>query len=113
VYSKYKYAISSENNSEHNYATEKIWEPIICECLPFYWGCPNLEEIIDPRSFVRLPLEDPAKAAEIVRQAIEEDWWSQRIDAIRNAKKKIMEELGLFSVIHNIIRKAESTKSSE
>jgi len=107
VYSKYKYAISSENNSEHNYATEKIWEPIICECLPFYWGCPNLEEVIDPRSFVRLPLEDPAKAAEIVRQAVEEDWWSQRIDAIRNAKKKIMEELGLFSVIHNIISRSK------
>jgi len=103
VYSKYKYVLAVENNSEMNYATEKIWEPLICECLPFYWGCPNLEEYIDPQAFVRLPLDDPAKAAEIVRQAIEEDWWSRRIDAIRATKKKIMSEFGLFTVISKII----------
>ena len=43
----YKYYFMCENNVEHNFATEKIWEPILCECLAFYWGCPNLEEYID------------------------------------------------------------------
>ena len=28
---KYKYCFSCENNWEKNYATEKIWEPILCE----------------------------------------------------------------------------------
>ena len=111
VYSKYKYVLAVENNSEHNYATEKIWEPLLCECLPFYWGCPNLEEVIDPQCFVRLPLEDPAKSAEIIRKAIEEDWWSQRIDAIRAAKKKIMNELGFYTIVSNIIAKSRKTKA--
>ena len=102
VYSKYKYVVAVENNSEINYATEKIWEPLVCECLPFYWGCPNLEEHIDPQAFVRLP-DDPLKAAEIIKQAVEEDWWSQRIDKIREAKKKVMNELGFFPVISRII----------
>jgi GR25 family glycosyltransferase involved in LPS biosynthesis/glycosyltransferase involved in cell wall biosynthesis len=104
VYSKYKYVLAVENNSEINYATEKIWEPLICECLPFYWGCPNLEDHIDPQAFVRLP-DDPLKAAEIIQQAVDEDWWSRRIDKIREAKKKVMTELGFFSVISQIIRK--------
>ena len=104
VYSKYKYVVAVENNSEINYATEKIWEPLICECLPFYWGCPNLEEHIDPQAFVRLP-DDPQKAAEIIQQAVEEDWWSQRIDKIREAKKKVMSELGFFPLIKKIIEK--------
>jgi GR25 family glycosyltransferase involved in LPS biosynthesis len=111
VYSKYKYIIAAENNSEHNYATEKIWEPLLCECLPFYWGCPNLEEVIDPQSFVRLPLEDPEKAAEIIRKAIEEDWWSQRIDAIRASKTKIMNKLGFYTAVSNIIAKSQKTKA--
>lgn len=105
VYSKYKYAVAIENNSEINYATEKIWEPLICECLPFYWGCPNLEDHIDPQAFVRLP-DDPLKAAEIIQQAVEEDWWSQRIDKIREVKKKVMTELGFFPIISQIIRKS-------
>jgi GR25 family glycosyltransferase involved in LPS biosynthesis len=51
---------------------------------------------------VRLPT-DPVKAAEIIEQAVKEDWWSQRIGAIREAKKKVMNEYGLFPVISNII----------
>ena len=105
VYSKYKYVLAVENNSEFNYATEKIWEALICECLPFYWGCPNLETYIDPKAFVRLPLEDVAESMRIVEQAVREDWWSQRIDAIRDAKKKIMSELGIFPRIKKIIEK--------
>src|SRR3990172_9964329 len=34
----YKYYFMSENNQEYNYITEKLWEPLICECLCFYWG---------------------------------------------------------------------------
>jgi hypothetical protein len=107
VFSKYKYVLAVENNSEINYATEKIWEPLLCECLPFYWGCPNLENYINPRAFVRLPLEDIDESARIVEQAIREDWWSQRIDIIREEKKKIMNELGFFPLIKKII---ENTK---
>ncbi len=62
----YKYYLACENNKEHNYATEKIFEPLLSECLPFYWGCPNLEQHLEPESFVRLPLEDPPKALAIL-----------------------------------------------
>jgi hypothetical protein len=86
----------AENNSEYNYATEKIWEPILCECLCFYWGCPNLEDYIDSRAFIRLPLEDLEKSAQIMKQAIDEDWYAQRLPYIREAKEKIMNELGFF-----------------
>ena len=110
VYSKYKYVLAVENNSEFNYASEKIWEPILCECLAFYWGCPNLEEHIDSNCFVRLPLENHAKAFEIVQQAIKEDWWLQRIESIRNVKKRIFNELGMFPTISKIIREKECLK---
>ena len=103
VYSRYKYVLAIENNSELNYATEKIWEALICECLPFYWGCPNLDEYINKECFVRLPTDDLEKATKIIQQAVEEDWWSQRIDKIRLAKKKVMDDLGFFPLISKII----------
>jgi Glycosyltransferase family 10 (fucosyltransferase) C-term len=62
----YKYYIACENNSEYNYATEKVFEPIICESLPFYWGCPNLADHLDPDSFVEIPIDDPPRALEII-----------------------------------------------
>jgi len=103
---KYKYCFSCENNSEKNYATEKMWEPILFECLCFYWGCPNLEEYIDSRAFVRLPLDNINECISIITNAIEEDWWSQRIDIIRREKQKILNELGFFPRISKIINNA-------
>jgi GR25 family glycosyltransferase involved in LPS biosynthesis len=100
---KYKYCFSCENNSEKNYATEKIWEPILFECLCFYWGCPNLEDYIDSRAFVRLPLDDIDGCISIITKAIEEDWWSQRIDIIRREKQKIINELGFFPRLDKFI----------
>jgi GR25 family glycosyltransferase involved in LPS biosynthesis len=103
VYANYKYCFSAENNMEHNYATEKIWEPILCESLCFYWGCPNLEEYIDEKAFVRLPIEDPVAALQIIQQAIAEDWWSQRIGVIKQMKEKILNQLGFFPLLESIL----------
>jgi len=99
----YKYYFMCENNSEYNYATEKIWEPILCECLCFYWGCPNLEEYIDSSAFVRLPLDNFEESYNIIVRAITEDWWSQRIDIIRREKQKILNKLGFFPTIGKLI----------
>jgi len=99
----YKYYFMAENNAEHNYATEKIWEPILCECLCFYWGCPNLEDHIDSNAFVRLDLENMEESFSIIQMAIKEDWWSQRIDCIRREKQRILTELGFFPTLYNLI----------
>jgi hypothetical protein len=104
VYSRYKYCLSSENNSENNYATEKLWEAILCESLCFYWGCPNLEEYIDEKAFVRLPLEDPAAALKIIQQAMAEDWWTQRIEVIKQMKERILNKLGFFPLLESILK---------
>lgn len=103
-YKNYKYCISVENNSEYNYATEKIWEPILCECLCFYWGCPNIGDYIDSRAFVLLDMNDFEKSYQIIKQAIEEDWWSIKIDIIRKEKEKILNELAFFPTVDKIIQ---------
>lgn len=106
----YKYYFMPENNAERNYATEKIWEPILCECLCFYWGCPNLEDYIDSRAFVRLPLDNFEESLAIVKKAIEEDWWSHRIEFIREAKRKILNELAFFPTLEKIIESGEEIR---
>lgn len=102
-YSNYKYCFSCENNSEKNYATEKIWEPILFECLCFYWGCPNLDDYIDSSAYVRLPLDNFDESISIIKRAIEEDWWSKRIDVIRKEKQKILNKLGFFPRLRDFI----------
>lgn len=109
-YPQYKYCLSIENNFEHNYATEKIWEAILCECLPFYWGCPNLEDYIHPEAFVRIDISKPEEAFKIIETAIKEDWWSKRLNIIRQEKEKIINKLGFFPRLYNFISQQESKK---
>jgi hypothetical protein len=109
-FKKYKYYFMAENNSEHNYATEKIWEPILCESLCFYWGCPNLESYIDSQAFVRLDLTNKEESLRTIVTAIKEDWWTQRIHCIRREKQKILTELGFFPTLQKIIDESRKSK---
>jgi GR25 family glycosyltransferase involved in LPS biosynthesis len=92
----YKYYFMVENNYEEDYITEKLWEPILCESLVFYYGCPNVEKHVNPLAFVLLDMNDFEKSTRIIKQAIEEDWWSQRIEAIREEKRRLLNEMAFF-----------------
>jgi GT2 family glycosyltransferase len=100
----YRYTIAVENSHHANYYTEKVLDALLAECLPFYWGCPNLEDYIDPRAFIRLPLEDLAASRRIIEDAIANDEWSRRIDVIRHEKRRILDELQFFPTMARIVR---------
>ena len=99
----YKYYFMMENNYEPNFITEKLWEPILCETLVFYYGCPNVADYIDTRAFILLDINNFENSYQIIKQALEEDWWSQRIEFIRKEKRKILDELAFFPTIDKII----------
>lgn len=99
----YKYTFNAENNSIHNYFTEKIIDAILSECLCFYWGCENISEYIDERAYVRLDLNNMEESYNIVVKAMEEDWWSQRIDVIRREKYNILNNLAFFPRLARIL----------
>ena len=103
----YKYYFMIENNFEENFITEKIWEPILCECLVFYYGCPNISKYINPLAYVELDINDFEKCYQTIKQALEEDRWSQRINIIRQEKQKILNELLFFPRIQKIIQENE------
>ena len=52
---------------------------------------------------MRLPLEDPAAALKIIQQAMAEDWWTQRIEVIKQMKEKILNKLGFFPLLKDVL----------
>jgi hypothetical protein len=99
----YKYYFMVENNYEENYITEKLWEPILCESLCFYFGCPNVKDILDERAFVLLDMYDFEKSYLLIQQAMREDWWSQRIEFIKKEKHRLLEEMAFCPRVEKII----------
>ena len=50
--SSYKFTIAFENTSTDYYITEKIFHPLMVGSIPIYWGCPKIEEYINPNAII-------------------------------------------------------------
>jgi len=98
-----------ENNNEHNFITEKMWEPLLIESLCFYWGCPNISDYIHPNAYVLLDLNDFEKSFHIIKDAITNNLWEDRIGIIRAEKQKVLEYYGFFPTLERIIKEESNT----
>ena len=48
----YRFSIIIENSIEPNYFTEKLIDAILCETIPIYLGCPNIDQFLDTRGMI-------------------------------------------------------------
>lgn len=101
----YKYHFNGENHDNNDYyITEKLIDGILSECVVFYYGSAKSLQIFNPDCFVRLELKDFEHDLAIVKQCIENDIWSKKIDLIRKEKKRILQEMSMFAQIEKILK---------
>ena len=77
----------------------------MCECLIFYWGCPNLEDIYDSKCFVRLSLleKNHDKEIDLIYNTMNNNEYEKRLSSIIETKKDILFNRSLFPKLNNII----------
>jgi GR25 family glycosyltransferase involved in LPS biosynthesis len=100
----YRYTIVVEDGASPDGFTERVVDALLAECVPFYAGLPNLENHLDPRAFIRLPLDDLVECRRVVEKAMTQEEWSRRIDAIRQEKRRILDELQLLPTLTRVVR---------
>jgi hypothetical protein len=86
----YRFSIAIENTSTPYYFTEKINDCFLTYTVPLYYGCKNIGKYFPENSFIPINIEEPAKAIEQVRQAIEKDDWHNRIGALQEARELVL-----------------------
>jgi hypothetical protein len=100
----YKYTFNAENTFIEGYYTEKLIDAILSECLCFYAGPPDIDELVDSRAFVKLDMSNAEESIRVMKRAIEENWYAERLPYIRRAKQKILQETGFFPRLHALLR---------
>ena len=98
----YLYSIALENGSMPHYFTEKITDCFLAWTLPIYWGCTNLEEYFPPESFIRIDVEKPDEAVEIIRSLSESDY-ERRFEALAEARRLVISEYQPLAKINNLL----------
>lgn len=67
----YKFVIAFENSSFPGYVTEKIFEPLMEDCVPIYWGSPVIGKDFNPKRFINS--HDFPSFDEVIKHVIEVD----------------------------------------
>ena len=103
-----KYHVAIENHIAPHHWTEKFSDPILCECLPFYAGDPALTEIFPAECFIPIPIDDPAEAVRIVKEAIANGEYEKRREAILEAKRLILTKYNFWHQVIEVIKASSS-----
>jgi hypothetical protein len=102
----YRYHICLENHVATHHWTEKLSDAFLGRCLPFYAGAPNASVYFPEGSFVPIDIKNPEAAVALLRQAMAEGWYEQRLPLIEEARRRVLEEYHLFAVIEGIVAAA-------
>jgi len=93
----YKYHVAIENSLVEGYFTEKLLDGIVAGCLVFYHGHESVVRWIDPDAFVRIDVSKPKEAAQVIRVALEEDWYQERKSIVHAAAQRLLVEMNPFN----------------
>jgi hypothetical protein len=95
----YRYHLTIENFIGPHHWTEKLSDAFLGATLPFYSGCPNAADYFPPESFIPIDINDVDGTAEIIKNAILNNEYEKRLPHILEARRLVLEEYNLFSVL--------------
>lgn len=105
----FRYHVAIENYVGRHHWTEKVADSFLGRSLLIYYGCPNLADYFPHESFLAIDIDRPDDAAETIKQAIRRDLFSRRLSAVLEARRLVLNEYDLFTVISRIIRDRHQT----
>lgn len=103
VLADYKYSIAIENDYCEDWVTEKFFDCLYTHTLPFYYGCPNLERIVDKNSFIRIDINNFEDSIKIIENSIKNQEFEKRIEALQKESFESLNRDQFFPFIVNFL----------
>ena len=104
----YRYQIAIENHVAPHHWTEKLSDAYLGYCLPFYYGCPNVSDYFPEESFIKLDINDVEASVDVIQRTIANNEYEKRLDAIIEARRRVIEDYNIHSLIASyILEKSE------
>lgn len=100
----YRYSIAIENTAKDDYWTEKIADCFLSYTVPLYFGATNISDYFPEDSYIWLPIDDPDRAIEVVRTTLQSDNWADRVNALREARHRILHRYSLYAQLSSRVR---------
>ena len=109
----YKFHLAIENYIGDHHWTEKISDAFLSECIPIYYGCPNIDAYFPIESIIQIDLKDFNGSVRRIQDVIQDPrYYQDRYDAIKEAKRKVMEKYNLLALLDGMIPELDTSSSN-
>jgi hypothetical protein len=107
----YKFHLAIENHIAQHHWTEKLADAFLGYTVPFYCGCPNVFDYFPKESVIPIDIRDVQGAMETIRQELaDEGAYERRLEAVKEARRLVIEKYNLPAMLSRIIEGAETPK---
>ncbi|KAB7519442.1 glycosyltransferase family 10 domain-containing protein [Halosegnis rubeus] len=102
----YRYTLAIENYKGPNFFTEKLADAFLSWCMPICWGCTNLDKYFPEKSYIQIDIEEK-NAPEQIKEVTQSNLREKNIDAIAEARRRILKYYQIWPTINRCISKIE------
>lgn len=107
----YKFHVAIENHIEKNVWTEKLADAFLGFTVPIYCGCPNVYDYFPKDSLIQIDINDMENSIKKIKEIIAtEGEYERRFDAVKEARRRVIEEYNLLAMINKIVENSEEKK---
>lgn len=104
----FRYSVAVENSRHDHYWTEKIADCFLAGTVPIYWGAPNIRDYFPADSMIVIDTLDPVEVARIIKAEATLEGYQRRQPALREAKRRVLEEYNLFEVASQMAKSGQT-----
>jgi hypothetical protein len=99
----YRYHVAIENHQCPHHWTEKLADTLLGMCLPLYHGAPNVAEYFPEEAVLPINLHNFDESLARIQQAIRDREYERRLPALREARRRVIEQYATFPQLVRLI----------
>lgn len=109
----YEFHVAIENHYAPHVWTEKLADTFLGYAVPIYYGCPNIYDYFPEESLILIDIYDIEGSIEKIKKIISTPGeYERRLPAVKEARRRVLEEYNLLAMINHIIENASEDRSS-
>jgi len=110
----YKFHLAIENHIAKHHWTEKLADAFLGYTVPIYYGCPNVFDYFPEESVILIDINDFEGSLKTIRRILTTDGeYERRLDAVKEARRLIIEKYNLPAMLGRIIENSSESADAE
>lgn len=110
----YKFHLAVENHVAPHHWTEKLADAFLGYTVPIYYGCPNVFDYFPEESVIQIDINDFEGSLKTIRRILtSEGEYERRLEAVKEARRLVIEKYNLPAMLSRIIENAVFSPADE